>query len=296
MGTQPPGQITRRHQAMATDFSITVAHPDVAYAGQAVAAAFDELDRLESRLSAFEPQSDVSRIAALGAGEQCVVDPETFDCLRIALEVECATGGAFDIGYRARPHGGAATLIELDARTPVVRVRDRGVLLDLGGIGKGYALDRLAALLADWDLHCVLLRASKSTVVACQPPPGDTGWTIRFGTAEDPRSVALAAAAMSGSGSDVKGLHIIDPHTGQPARHHRLAFAVAPTGAEADALSTAFVVMADDAIRQFCANRPGIAAYAVQADQTVVEDLRATQTSAATSSTRSTFNLCGGQP
>ena len=62
----------------------------------------------------------------------------------------------------------------------------------------------------------------------------------------------LATSAVSGSGSDLKGPHIIDPRTGQPALHHRLAFATAATGAEADALSTAFFVMTDDAIRDYC--------------------------------------------
>ena len=105
-------------------------------------------------------------------GETCVVDPETFACLRIALAIERATGGAFDIAYRARPHRAAYELIQLGDKTPAVTALATSAALDLGGIGKGFALDHMAAVLADWDLHCALLRASKSTVLARQAPPG----------------------------------------------------------------------------------------------------------------------------
>jgi thiamine biosynthesis lipoprotein len=267
MRTDPPGQLTLRHQAMATDFSITIAHGDTRYARQAAAEAFLELDRLENRLSAFRGDSDVSRIARLDPGEACVVDPETFACLRIALDIEQATGGAFDIAYRAQPHRSASERIRLGDKTPTVEVLGAAVALDLGGIGKGFALDHMAALLADWDLHHVLLRASKSTVLARGAPPGRAGWEVRFGTTADPRVLTLSSLAFSGSGSDLKGHHIIDPHAGRPATHHRLAFATAATGAEADALSTAFVVMTDDAIRDYCRNHPRVAAHVVPADQ-----------------------------
>jgi len=265
MRTDLPGQVTLCHQAMATDFSITIAHPDSRYARQAATEAFLELDRLESRLSAFRQDSDVSRIARLDAGATCVVDPATLECLRIALDMEQATGGAFDIAYRSQPHRAASQLIRLGANQPAVSVLEDGAALDLGGIGKGFALDQLSAVLADWDLHRVLLRASKSTVLARQAPPERAGWEIRFGTETDVRTLTLSSMAFSGSGSDLKGPHIIDPHVGQPATHHRLAFATAATGAEADALSTAFVVMTDGAIRAYCQRFPNRAAYVVPA-------------------------------
>jgi thiamine biosynthesis lipoprotein len=265
MRTDPPGQVTLYHQAMATDFSITIVHPDRRYARQAAAEAFRELDQLERRLSAFREDSDVSRIARLDGGESCVVEPATWECLRQALEIEAATDGAFDIAYRSPSHGAASKRLRLDARQPVVSVQERGMVLDLGGIGKGFALDRLAAVLADWDVHCALLRASKSTVVAFHTPSERAGWEIQFGTETDVRTVTLCSMAFSGSGSDLKGPHIIDPHVGQPATHHRLAFATAGTGAAADALSTAFVVMTDDAIREYCQRFPNSAAYVVPA-------------------------------
>ncbi len=280
MRTDSPSQVTLHHQAMATDFSITIACPDSRYARQGAAEAFLELDRLEDRLSAFRQDSDVSRISRLDPGATCVVDPETLHCLRVALDIEQATGGAFDIAYRSHPHRAASELIRFGDKTPTIAVLDNAMSLDLGGIGKGFALDHMAALLADWDLDCVLLRASKSTVLARNAPPEKLGWEVQFGTKASPRRLTLSSLAFSGSGSDVKGHHIIDPHSRRPATHHRLAFATAPTGAEADALSTAFVVMTDDAIRDFCRHDPRIAAYVVLADTASLQALHEPRESA----------------
>ncbi len=275
MHADPPGLTTLCHQGMATDFSITIAHDDERYARQAIAEAFQELDRLESRLSAFLDHSDVSRIARLPLGQTCPIDPDTFACLEIALAVERETGGAFDIAYRTQPHRPTSELIRLNSRTSAVEALAASVTLDLGGIGKGFALDRMAALLADWDLHSVLLRASKSTLLAGEAPPGSRGWAIQFGTSTDPRKILLAQSAFSGSGTDVQGPHIIDPATGRPAQHHRQVFAQTATGAEADALSTAFFVMDDGAIQDYCRHHPHVAAYVVPADEDALRTLRA---------------------
>ncbi|MHB8863353.1 MAG: FAD:protein FMN transferase [Pirellulaceae bacterium] len=275
MHVDQPGQVTRSHPAMATTFSITLAHADELYARQAMAEAFMELERLEDRLSAYLEQSDVARIARLQGGQTCVLDPATCTCLEIALAIERETGGAFDLAYRSHPRRRASESIRLDSQCPVVQALDTAVILDLGGIGKGFALDCMAALLADWDLPCALLRASQSTLLAGEAPPGSRGWEICFGTSSDTRKLLLSRTAFSGSGTDLKGQHIIDPATGQPAKHRRLAFAQAPSGAEADALSTAFLVMSDKAIQDYCHHHPHVAAYVVSPDDQTVRTLQA---------------------
>ena len=139
-------------EAMAAMFQITVVEPDPVYAGQAAAAALAQLERVEHRLSRYVETSDIFRINRLAPGQATTVHPDTFQCLRIALHVQAATGRAFDVAYASavRPDDGPP--IELIEPGCVVRVLAEGVELDLGAIGKGFALDRMAALLAEWDI------------------------------------------------------------------------------------------------------------------------------------------------
>jgi thiamine biosynthesis lipoprotein len=202
------------------------------------------------------------------------VDPDTLACLSLALALERETGGAFNIAHRVRPPRAAADAIRLLPHAMSVAPCHPHVALDLGGIGKGFALDRLAALLDQWDLPHVLLRASRSTLLAGDAPPGQPGWPLRFGPAACSHQVYLRRAALSGSGSDVKAWHIADPATGLPATHHRLAYAMASNGAEADALSTAFFVMADTAIADYCRRHAGTAAYVVDAGDATLRALQ----------------------
>ncbi|MCR4416072.1 MAG: FAD:protein FMN transferase, partial [Thermoguttaceae bacterium] len=241
--------------------SVAVVHDDPAYARQAVAATFAELDLIEGRLSRFVESSDVFRINRLGRGQATVVHPDTWACLRIAREVEAATHGAFDAGYASRAAHREGPVYEIEADRPVVRVLVDGLCLDLGGIGKGFALDRMAALLADWEVTSALLSASTSTVLALDPPPGERGWPVHLGPDRGGRRLLLSGRAVSGSGVGVKGAHIIDPRTGRPAQGIVRAWAAAPTAAEADALSTAFLVLGPEGTREYCRRHPGVAAH-----------------------------------
>jgi thiamine biosynthesis lipoprotein len=246
---------------MATTFKVTLAHGDAAYARQAGAAAWAELDRIEGLLSRFTQSSDISRINGLERGQETAVQLDTFDCLRTALEVQRETGGAFDVAYGSRGPWSARPRFELDEASHTVRVLDAGVRLDLGGIGKGFALDRMAALLADWDIAAALLAASTSTVLAIGSPAGEEGWPIVFGPDEKPQRLRLKDRAFSGSGTAVRGSHIIDPRTRQPASGPLRAWAGAPTAAVADALSTAFMVMSEAEVRDHCRLHPEITAW-----------------------------------
>jgi thiamine biosynthesis lipoprotein len=253
---------------MATRFSLIISHPDLAYARQAAASAFAELDLIESRLSRFVEHSDISRINQLGAGQSTLVAPDTFDCLRLALEVQRDTHGAFDIAYASRGKGpGRPTpVFELAADEPAVRVLADGARLDLGGIGKGFALDRMGALLKDWETDVALLCASTSTFLGLAAPPGATGWPISFGAAHAPRRSTLVHRAFSASGRAVKGDHIVDPRSGRPADRWVRCCAAAPAAALADALSTAFMVMCKMEIRAYCERHPDVSAYVLKSD------------------------------
>lgn len=236
-----PDRHTLLHEAMATTFSVEVVHADARYARQAVGAAFAELDMLESQLSRFVEGSDVWRINRLRRGEAAVVALDTFCCLDAAVEVQRRTGGAFDVTYASARGSNPNERLRLAAAGCRVGVLAEGVRIDLGGIGKGFALDRMAAVLTEWDVTAARLMASTSTILALDAPPGEPGWAVVFGPAGQRRRVTLRSEALSTSGTGVKGLHVTDPRTGRPAAGTR-AWARAATAAEADALSTALMV------------------------------------------------------
>ena len=252
---------TRVHEAMATTFKLTVARADPVYARQACAEAFAELDRIEGRLSRYVQSSDISRINRLGQGLSTVVQLDAFECLRLALDVQRETRGAFDVAYGSTGPLPGCPRFDLNEQDHTVRVLADGVRLDLGGIGKGFALDRMAALLADWEIDSALLAASTSTLLALNPPSGQSGWPITFGPEHDLQRLVLCNRALSGSGTAVKGSHIIDPRTGRPVEDRAGAWAGAPCAAAADALSTAFLVMTEGEIRDYCCRHPEVTAY-----------------------------------
>src|SRR6476659_1357952 len=120
------------HEAMATVYEVYAVHEDRQYAAQAAQAAFDLTDRLERELSRFLPNSDITRINQLAAGESTRVTPSTLECLVIARHMFELTAGAFDISI-----GTGLPSLELDPDEFVVRSMTGGVQVDLGGIGKG---------------------------------------------------------------------------------------------------------------------------------------------------------------
>ena len=254
-----------QHEAMATHFEIVVCGQDPEYARQAARAAFRETDHLEGLLSRYIESSDISRINGLRRGESTTISDETLDCLLIAADLCLATQGTFDPAYaslRAPDLPPDAPPFTLDPENHRLTSCADRLRLDLGAVGKGFALDRMAALLREWGITSALLNAGDSSALALGVPPADdpAGWGVGLGEDESRREFPLLNASLSGSGTAVKGQHLIDPRTRQPAPRRLRVWALAPTAAQADALSTAFFVMAERDIADLCQAHPGIGA------------------------------------
>jgi thiamine biosynthesis lipoprotein len=293
--------------AMATVFEVLLPW-GTPRADAAAAEALDLVDRLESQLTVYRDTSEVSRLNRLAAHAPVPVEPGLFELLTLAARITADTGGGFDLtagplvkawGFFHRQGrvpddmeladalarvGMRHVALDPDRRT--VRYLRDGVEINLGSIGKGYALDRVGELLRrKHGVTAGLLNGGNSSVLAIgTPPTADPlrgcpgGWTVGLRDPARPEErlaiVRLRERAMATSAAtyqhfaynDRKLGHLLDPRTGRPAgyplagRGVALASAFAPTAAEADALATAFYVLGPEATRRYCAAHPEVAA------------------------------------
>ncbi|MHC4560898.1 MAG: FAD:protein FMN transferase [Planctomycetota bacterium] len=283
-----PGMKRFSHEAMATTFELIIVHEDDRYARQAAAAAFDEVDRLEGELSRFIENSDVARINKLPAYQPLPLGLDAFECLQLSSRIYTETDGAFDITIGsllscwrnedgtprtpsaeqlnlARQRSGT-DLIQLDEADHTVRLLADLVQIDLGGVGKGYAVDRIAELLRDWSIDIALISGGYSSVLALDAPPGTKGWPLTLSNPVNRKHILarpyLQGRAISGSGLQ-KGQHIIDPRTARPTQGKLAAWSSAPDAATTDALSTAFMIMSPGQIEQYCSRHPNTLALVI---------------------------------
>jgi FAD:protein FMN transferase len=292
--TEPPYLVRFGRQAMASDFQLFF----VAGQGDAEAAvaALDVVDEVETQLTVYRETSEILEINRRAADEPIVVEPRLFTLLEQALRLFRETGGAYDItsGPLSRAWGFArragavpseATLdaarklvggekVVLDSTARTIRFTEPGVEINANSIGKGYALDRGAEVLAERGPPDFLWHGGQSSVLARgtgRPGvAGAVGWSIGVGHPLRPeRRLAEIllfdeAAGTSGAGRQFfrhegkRYGHILDPRTGRPADGVFSVTVIAPTAAAADALSTAFYVMGFDAAVDYCSGRPEI--------------------------------------
>jgi thiamine biosynthesis lipoprotein len=201
------------------------------------------------------------------------------ECLVIARHVYALTGGAFDVSI-----GTGLPSLELDADNFLVGATKSGVRIDLGGIGKGYAVDLMAELLEEWGLELALVHGGFSSVLALEAPAGLDGWPL---TLSDPGAPSRVLARLSarqmalGASGLRKGDHIVDPRTGTPPRGRRAAWVAVPrpevaeaevrtavrprvaAAAVADALTTAFMLMSLGEVEALCEQNPGLETWIV---------------------------------
>ena len=245
------------HESMATVFEIFVINDDSVYVEQAAREAFLKLDRLELELSRFIENSDISRINNLGRNQSIRIGLDTFDCLKQSARLTSQTDGAFDItaGNNTRMN-----LLQMDESDFSVKLLADSILFDLGGFGKGYAIDSMAKLFKEWDIESVLIHGGRSSVLALAEPKGEKGWPVTLSNPAQSGQILshiyLKHRAMSASGLE-KGHHIINPLTGEEVEDRLAAWALASGGATSDALSTAFMVMEPEKIEDYCLRKPG---------------------------------------
>ncbi|MCC6728199.1 MAG: FAD:protein FMN transferase [Chthonomonadales bacterium] len=288
--------VTAACSAMATRFEIALWGGAPANLRGTAAEALAEIERLEAQLSAFRPDSDIADINARAAREPVVVEPRLFALLQRAAEITHETGGAFDItvgpllrawgfagGSGAPPDPAALAaaraatgmgLVMLDADTWTVRFAREGVALDLGAIGKGYAIERAAGVVRGAGVGGALLHGGTSTVQAVGGRPDGTAWPVAIAdparAGERIRVVQLRDSALSVSAPHGKWFtqdgqmlgHVLDPRRGAPMRGASLAAVMGVSAIDSDALSTGLLVLGPSFLERL-RSLPGVAGLLV---------------------------------
>jgi len=289
-----PERFEYRRLVMGTEARIVLYADDEPTARAAAAAAFERMDRVEDALSDWRVDSELAGLDAHAGRGPLPVSADLFDTLRIATEVARASDGAFDVtvgpltvlwrAARAAPAEGRATdaaaleqalglvgwqRLELDPEARTAALRDPGMRLDLGGIGKGFACDRALAILAERGIERALAQIGGEVAVGA-PPPGASGWTVEPRCGElTGEPLRLAGAAVSTSGDveqhvvvdGVRRSHVLDPRTGLGLVGRPCVTVVAPSGALADALASAAEVLGPRPGRELVARFPGTSAW-----------------------------------
>jgi FAD:protein FMN transferase len=285
-------RVREAHYVMGTILEVTVDAPSLGTGRAWIRRAVGEARRLDAELTSFRSDSALCRLnRQAGRGFQRV-PPDLYRVVVLSQELSAASEGAFDItvdplvrlwqraaNERRWPSSAELALAQASIGRDKVRVRapdqvelaGTGVTLDLGGVGKGYGADRIAALLRELGADSALVNFGESSIVAVGPPPVAPAWTIRVrrGSALDGplflRDMALSTSESFGQGVRVgrrRFGHIIDPRTGMPLERSAQATALAPTGTEAEAWSKALLVDPERALRAVAA-RPSIGALLI---------------------------------
>lgn len=283
-----PCRVHLEHLAMATQFEIVLYGTNERYLSTVAEEVMREIDRLEAQLSFYRADSDIRQINAQAAQHPVSLDPRVFHLLVKARELNAVTAGAFDItvaplircwGFaggsgqmpsedaiaKARAVVGMEHVI-LDAENYTIAFDREGVEIELGAIGKGYAIDQAVSLLREYEIESALLHGGTSAVYALGAPPDAEHWQVaiqkpvtsnnvpvennvadavskegNYLAVVEMRDEALSVSAPHGKWFMSEGRrygHVIDPRTGYPTSRSVLAAIVMPSATDGDALST----------------------------------------------------------
>jgi thiamine biosynthesis lipoprotein len=275
-----PGDLLRVEQsdeAMGSTFTVVLYGSDQKQLEAAADAAFDEVHRLDRLLSNYQPASEWSEVNRTAGVRPVKLSAELFQLLSDCMTYSRQSDGAFDItvgplmrvwgfykgeGSLPRPADVTDALtrvghrhVRLDAAARTIHFDRPGVELDPGGIGKGYAVDRMVDVLKRSGVHIALISASGSSIYGMGAPPTEpAGWRITIRAPDDPRKTAaevvLKDMSLSTSGSYEKFFwvegrtyaHIIDPRTGYPAQGTASVSVMAPRTIDSEAWAKPFFI------------------------------------------------------
>ncbi len=295
-----PPLVTRTHQAMGTEIRFVVYTTDEPKALRAFADGFAEFQRLESLMTTWRADSEVSRINAQAGVAPVKVSPETLEVIEMSDRASKMSNGAFDITFYAL-HGlgkfdddmvkqvpEAAAIkrrlvlvdyrkVIIDHAASTVMLKDKGMAINLGGIAKGYAVDRAAAILKSAGFKDALVQAGGDLM--CVGNKFGQPWTTGIRDPRGPRDAVFAVMKLEDHAFSTAGdyerffmldgkryHHILDPKTGRPAMASKSVTIYAPNAFLADAVDDAVFILGWKKGIEMVESLPDVGAVVVDAD------------------------------
>src|SRR5256714_2455135 len=288
--------VHKQKYVMGTVFEIAVYSPSLERASEAIDRALEEAVRLDGVLSNFKSSSELSQLNHLAHFHAQIVSLDLYRAIEESLHYSRLSGGEFDISvaplvdvWKAAMNGGPIPSSEEERELrkcvgfekieilPPDRIEFHSdcLRIDLGAIGKGYAVDRMAEILRARGVQRALINAGGSTWYALGAPPGMTFWLVQL---RDPSGRINPCAALSGNSVSTSQQtppsllaavipgHIVDPATGKPLKAAYSVSVVAQTATASDALSTTLLLLGPERGKALVKDIPTVAAIWVSPD------------------------------
>ncbi|MCE7071219.1 FAD:protein FMN transferase [Dyadobacter sp. CY327] len=288
---------------MGSPFKLVFYAKNDSIAKVAAQAAFKRIEKLNELLSDYRDGSEINLLSAQsGSGKWVHVSDELFNILAISQDISEKTDGAFDatLGpvvqmWRHATRKGIFPAdsairdamsrtgykkLKLDAKRKKVLLTQKGMRLDIGGLGKGFAAEEAVKVLRSFDIKSIMMDAG-GKIVLTNPPPGTKGWNITISNGSDSlKTMPLSHVALATSGptyrymeyNGIRYSHIVDPKTGIGLLFHVRTTVISPDGTVADALATAFSVAGIEKSKQMITQFPESRVWLVEKQEEQVAE------------------------
>ena len=288
---------------MGSPFKLVFYAKNDSIAKVAAQAAFKRIEKLNELLSDYRDGSEINLLSAQsGSGKWVQVSDELFNILAISQDISQKTDGAFDatLGpvvqmWRHATRKGIFPAdsairdamsrtgykkLKLDAKRKKVLLTQKGMRLDIGGLGKGFAAEEAVKVLRSFGIKSIMMDAG-GKIVLTNPPPGTKGWNITISNGSDSlKTMPLSHVALATSGptyrymeyNGIRYSHIVDPKTGIGLLFHVRTTVISPDGTVADALATAFSVAGIEKSKQMITQFPESRVWLVEKQEEQVAE------------------------
>jgi FAD:protein FMN transferase len=279
--TESPHAVEQHWYCMGTMFDIVAYHASREEAERAVGRAMEEVVRLDQVMSHFKADSDLSRLVREGRRGAISVEPSLFEVIQESLMFSRRSSGKFDVTIapllrtwtNARAEGRNPTAGEIsEARRCVgyenieisapdrIRLRSDCVEIDLGGIGKGYAVERAIGVLRAAGIRHALINAGSSSIASIGHPPDRQGWPVVLNARVAGHQILLLRDRSISTSEQSPSRETLDPQTGAPAESALTVTVVGPSATVSDALSTTLLMLSQEDGRKLLAQFADVSA------------------------------------